>query len=98
MPGKSSAFYRITPWQALRTQVLRRDAYTCQACKRNGKPFVVARIVHHIKDRHTYPELAMAEENLESLCRACHNKLHPEKSFKRAALCASQHRARVIRM
>jgi len=28
-----------------------------------------------------FPELALVDDNLESLCAACHNKVHPEKNF-----------------
>jgi 5-methylcytosine-specific restriction endonuclease McrA len=35
--------------------------------------------VHHIKPIEQYPELALVDENLESLCFACHNIEHPEK-------------------
>lgn len=36
--------------------------------------------VHHVKHVDEFPELAFAGENLVSLCNACHNKQHPEKS------------------
>ena len=39
--------------------------------------------VHHIKHADEYPEFAFADENLVSLCNACHNKQHPEKSNNR---------------
>ena len=35
--------------------------------------------VHHIKHLDEYPELAYDNDNLVSLCHACHNARHPEK-------------------
>ena len=65
-------------WKKKREQILRRDKYMCQDCKRYGKR-VDATEVHHIKHVDEYPELAFDSSNLISLCAACHNKRHPEK-------------------
>jgi len=81
MPNK---FYQTKKWKCARAAVLRRDKYICQGCNKygrrdkNGQP-VKADTVHHIKERDTHPELALCKKNLISLCRRCHNKLHPEK-------------------
>ena len=58
--------------------VMRRDKYLCQDCKRYGKntPAVVA---HHIEPITERPELAYVLSNGRALCDACHNKRHPEK-------------------
>lgn len=40
---------------------------------------VRATMVHHIKPRGEYPELALTLSNLVSLCDACHDEAHPEK-------------------
>ena len=69
-------------WKKKRQQILRRDKYLCQDCKRYGKR-VDATEVHHIKHVDEYPELAFESSNLISLCAACHNKRHPEKGGKR---------------
>ena len=45
---------------------------------RAGKPRQ-ATMVHHIKPRKEYPELALCPENLESLCNLCHERLTPER-------------------
>lgn len=58
--------------------ILTRDHYLCQTCLRKGK-LSIANTVHHIKPLEDYPELALDEENLESICPSCHNKEHPEK-------------------
>lgn len=55
-----------------------RDGYMCQRCKKYGKQ-VEGTIVHHIKEADEYPELSWNIDNMETVCMACHNKLHPEK-------------------
>ena len=69
-------------WKKKREQILRRDKYMCQDCKRYGKR-VDATEVHHIKHVDEYPELAFDSSNLISLCAACHNKRHPEKGGRK---------------
>ena len=79
--GNVKKFYKSGIWKNKRKQILRRDNYECQRCKRNGE-FSLAEVVHHIKHLDEFPELALTDENLESLCAACHNKEHPEKYEK----------------
>lgn len=74
--------YKSVRWQRKREQILRRDRYLCQDCKRYGRR-VDATEVHHIKHADEYPELAFKASNLVSLCAACHNKRHPEKGKHR---------------
>lgn len=71
-------FYKSTRWKRRRKQILRRDQYLCQECKRYGR-MTEATTVHHIKELDDHPDLAMNEKNLQSLCAKCHNKMHPEK-------------------
>ena len=74
-------FYLSTTWKAKREAILCRDGYMCQECKRYGKQRQ-ATTVHHKKHFDEYPELALDNDNLISLCEACHNKAHPEKTKK----------------
>jgi|BioPla2DNA2_1021312.scaffolds.fasta_scaffold244017_1 5-methylcytosine-specific restriction protein A len=71
-------FYKRKEWKRKRRQILERDNYECQRCKRDGG-YSRATTVHHIKHLEQFPELALADENLESLCGVCHNIEHPEK-------------------
>jgi 5-methylcytosine-specific restriction endonuclease McrA len=71
-------FYKTRKWERKRAEILERDNHECQRCKRNGG-YAKAECVHHIKPIEQYPELALVDENLESLCFACHNIEHPEK-------------------
>lgn len=50
----------------------------CVECKKYGRRHD-ATTVHHIKELEQYPELALVDSNLVSLCEACHNKMHPGK-------------------
>ena len=77
----SNPFYITTKWKRKRAAILRRDKYLCQDCKRYGRTRE-AKEVHHIKFLEDFPELAYDDDNLVSLCSACHRKQHPEKGQK----------------
>jgi len=81
MPG--DRFYRTPAWEALRLCALRRDHWYCQECKRNGKPFVAANTVHHVVARAEAPSLELRLSNVESVCGGCHNRMHPEKAYRK---------------
>ena len=78
----SNPFYRTGVWKKKRLNVLRRDEYLCQECKKYGRR-VEAKVVHHIKELEDYPELRLTSSNLQSVCAQCHNKLHPEKGGRK---------------
>lgn len=71
--------YNSQKWKRKRLQILKRDGYMCQHCKRYGKA-APATTVHHIQHADEYPEMAFVDKNLISLCEGCHNKQHPEKA------------------
>lgn len=76
-------FYLSGVWKQKRESILRRDGYMCRECRRFGRARE-ATTVHHIKHLDEYPELALDDSNLISLCDACHAKFHPEKGIKAA--------------
>lgn len=76
--NETNPFYLTPRWQRKRAAILRRDKYLCQDCKRYGRTRE-AKEVHHIKHLEDFPELAYDNDNLISLCSACHRKRHPEK-------------------
>lgn len=81
---QTDPFYKSVAWRRLRARVLERDHHQCIDClalKNAGVRIRVNRatVVHHIEPRELRPDLAMDENNLISLCEACHNKRHPEK-------------------
>lgn len=71
-------FYTSARWKRKRVRILRRDGYRCQICKRYGR-IKEATIVHHKIPKELRPDLAWDDNNLESVCMSCHNRLHPEK-------------------
>ena len=73
-----AGFYTSAAWLRKKEKILRRDKYLCIDCKRFGKK-TPAELVHHIQPYEEFPELALDEKNLVSLCGACHSKRHPEK-------------------
>jgi 5-methylcytosine-specific restriction enzyme A len=68
-------FYKSKAWEKCRKIALQRDEFLCQSCLKNGN-YTPADMVHHIKERKDYPELALDLDNLESLCNPCHNQMH----------------------
>lgn len=79
-------FYDSSIWKHKRSEVLRLDHNECQLCRQHGT-FTRAQTVHHVIHLRDNPSLALSiynnnERQLISLCNDCHNKVHPEKSFK----------------
>lgn len=82
--GDVKRFYKSREWRRKRWQILRRDNYECQKCKKEGR-YHKAETVHHIKHLKDCPELALVDSNLVSLCFNCHNEEHPEKLASQVA-------------
>jgi 5-methylcytosine-specific restriction endonuclease McrA len=62
------------------------DNHECQICKRKGR-YRRADIVHHVKHLKDRPDLALSiwdgeERQLVSVCRQCHEDLHPERTVR----------------
>ncbi len=77
-------FYNSDAWKQKRERALRRDKYQCVECKRYGRRNadglpVTADLVHHVVPVEVDWSKKLELNNLQSLCRACHNKKHPEK-------------------
>ena len=88
--GREAAFYGWPEWLALREDVLKLDRYECQRCRQGKHRFRRAKIVHHVKHLRDRPDLALSiwdggERQLISVCKSCHEELHPEsqRQFKR---------------
>lgn len=67
--------YKRKQWENKTKTIKKRDGFTCQECRRYGKS-MDAECVHHIFPADKYPELFYNNNNLISLCKACHNKMH----------------------
>lgn len=78
-------FYWWPEWRTrMRPDVLALDRYECQLCKARGR-YARATIVHHVKHLRDRPDLALSvwdletgERQLVSVCKACHEREHPE--------------------
>jgi 5-methylcytosine-specific restriction protein A len=75
------AFYHSASWLNKRAEILERDNYECQRCKRKGR-YHKAECVHHKQHLDKRPDLALTDSNLTSLCYSCHDSEHPEKLKK----------------
>lgn len=89
-------FYNSSQWKLKRAQILDRDFHECQDCRerlreamKTGKTLHgedrkirTAKEVHHIKELKDYPDLALEDSNLISLCTQCHNIQHGRNPYK----------------
>ena len=74
------AFYKSQAWGLTRKAVLARDKHLCQRCLHKGI-LTTTNTVHHITPLEDAPDKALDTDNLESICPACHNLVHPTKGF-----------------
>ena len=82
--GRENVWYNSEPWRSTRSAVLKADCYECQRCKERGR-YSRAVLVHHVKHLKDRPDLALSiidpatgERQLVSVCKQCHEELHPE--------------------
>lgn len=82
--GREVVWYNSAAWSNKRAEVLRLDHYECQRCRARGR-YRKAALVHHVKHLRDRPDLALSifdpdtgERQLVSVCRSCHEDLHPE--------------------
>ena len=70
----AESFYKSAMWQTVRDGYFAKCFGICERCGRPGK------IVHHkvylTPENIHDPEITMGEDNLELLCKECHNKEH----------------------
>ena len=88
---RADPFLLSKEWKAKRAQILDDDKYECQYHKERGS-YKHATMVHHVKHRDKFPELALEkyyidengiqQRNLMSLCNECHELQHPERKWK----------------
>nr|WP_152623361.1 HNH endonuclease [Aneurinibacillus migulanus] len=95
---EAKRFYDSAAWRKCRDYVLKRDNYLCQPCLKQSMKLKPADTVHHIKHFDEAPELALDPDNLECVCNACHNRLHPEKGQGKAKEKSKQRKVRVIQV
>ena len=78
MIGKHDPFYDSKAWREKRAHIKRRDRHLCQSCLKR-KRVTVATTVHHVKPFKEFPDLALVDSNLVSLCRDCHEDAHDNR-------------------
>lgn len=61
--------------QLIRKAAFQRDRGLCQLCLHEGR-YEPATVAHHIKTVEEHPELKYILDNITSLCRQCHEKIH----------------------
>lgn len=64
-------FYNTTRWQRLRKRFLLEHPL-CVECERLGR-ITPATVVDHIKPHEGNPEMFWDEDNVQSLCKPCHD-------------------------
>ena len=75
----ATAFYSSTTWKKTRAAYLHSVVGLCERCLAKGlyKP---AEVVHHkthiTPENINNPEITLAFDNLEALCRKCHGEAH----------------------
>jgi HNH endonuclease len=78
-------FYESREWLELRYRVLQKSNGHCSLCGCRGTPSNPLQ-VDHVKPRSKFPHLALAESNLQVLCKSCNrgksNKDDTNWSFK----------------
>jgi len=68
---------RSAQFKEWRFKVFERDDYTCQVCGSSKRTDKGIRLhPHHIQSFADYPELRLAAENGQTLCEACHGRVH----------------------
>ena len=77
----NNEFYRSASWRSIRRQVLERDMHLCQICKAEGR-YTIGDTVHHLEPLRANSYKAYSMDNLITVCRQCHNRLHREKGLK----------------
>lgn len=63
-------WYYLAGWKALRREVLRDQGYQCAVCLQVDQALEVDHVTRHNGD----PVLFWARENLQALCRTCHQR------------------------
>lgn len=78
MRSIDNKFYKSKEWAACRSSYIAEHSL-CERCLAKGQ-IVPAEIVHHkiylTPENYQDPSIALNHNNLESLCRDCHNREH----------------------
>lgn len=72
---KVKAFYQSKEWKQLRLMILAQDNHLCQMCLKAGRVTRANTVHHKIEVRDDWSK-RLSPENCESVCPACHNRIH----------------------
>lgn len=75
---EADSYRWTTQWAKLSRQIRERDHYLCQLCLSAHFINSEGLSVHHITPIKEDPSLAYEEENLITLCSACHHKVEQD--------------------
>ena len=88
--GNEAKFYDWPEWKKARGDALRLDRNECQRCRTIRHKYRKAVLAHHVKHLKDRPDLALSlfdpdtgERQLVSLCRGCHEEVHPERQWRK---------------
>lgn len=77
--GRQAEFYKTQAWVDCRNSYLAHVGGLCERCLEKGE-IVPAEIVHHKIHLNAgnidNPEITLAFDNLQAVCRRCHGELH----------------------
>lgn len=75
----AKAFYNSPAWRSTRVSYMKKAGWLCERCLKKGL-YVPAEIVHHktylTPENITDTRITLSYDNLEALCRACHEEEH----------------------
>lgn len=75
--AKLHLYENAKKWALKKSEVLRRDKFYCQICCESN-----SLEVHHILPKSTHPELTFDDENLITICKECHKKMHAQDKWR----------------
>ena len=79
----AARFYNSPAWRSTRVNYLKKVGGLCERCMKKGL-YVPAEIVHHKKwltpENINDPRITLSFDNLEALCRQCHEEEHAEEN------------------
>ena len=88
--GGEAKFYDWPEWARVRRYALTMDRNECQRCRYEKHRYQKAVLVHHVKHLKDRPDLALSlvdpdtgDRQLISLCRGCHEDVHPERQWRK---------------
>lgn len=83
---EANAFYWSKEWARKRKHVRKRDRDECVLCARHGRVTRKRLYVHHIKPLKGCYDLRLDDDNLITLCYACHELVHNRQPIRREQL------------